>query len=198
MGSCSTPGQEETAVALARKLGQFQAKHGERRQFLALMQDLTAKRTSSPAMLEFLSELFNAANREGDYCQTLLKLFDVYCGTGDFAKAAECLDRAAEVDPYDSGHNKRLDMLKGKIDDNKFKAIASRFTSTKPSAAETAIEHEATLGASTLQDLMLQAEILFSTACATRQSNVYREFRNFSRVKNSATKICSGFTSPPG
>jgi diguanylate cyclase (GGDEF)-like protein len=160
MGQLLDAGQEETAVALARKLGQFQAKHGERRQFLALMQDLTAKRTSSPAMLEFLSELFNAANREGDYCQTLLKLFDVYCGTGDFAKAAECLDRAAEVDPYDSGHNKRLDMLKGKIDDNKFKAIASRFTSTKPSAAETAIEHEATLGASTLQDLMLQAEIL--------------------------------------
>jgi diguanylate cyclase (GGDEF)-like protein len=152
--------QEETAVGLARKLGQFQAKRGERRQFLAAMQDITAKRTSSPAILEFLSELFNAANREGDYCQTLLKLFDVYCGTGDFAKAAECLDRAAEVDPYDSGHNKRLDALKGKIDDGKFKAIASRFTSTKPSAAETAIEHEATLGASTLQDLMLQAEIL--------------------------------------
>src|SRR5579863_9163441 len=111
-------------------------------------------------MLEFLSELFNAANREGDYCQTLLKLFDLYCSTGEFAKAAECLDRAAEVDPYESGHSKRLEMLKGKIDDGKFKAIASRFTSTGPSAAEAAIEHEATLGASTLQDLMLQAEIL--------------------------------------
>src|SRR5205807_5765755 len=41
----------------------------------------------------------------------------------------------------------------------KLKAISSRFTSG-PSAAEKAIEHEATLGASTLQDLMLQAEIL--------------------------------------
>ncbi len=152
--------QDETAVSLARKLGQFQAKRGERRQFLAVMQELTAARRASSEMLEFLSELFNAANREGDYCQTLLKLFDVYCGTGDFAKAAECLDRAAEVDPYDSGHGKRLDLLKGKIDENKFKEIASRFTSTSPSAAQKAIEHEATLGASTLQDLMLQAEIL--------------------------------------
>ena len=152
--------QDETAVTLARKLGQFQAKRGERRQFVATMQDLTASRKSSSAMLEFLSELFNAANREGDYSQTLLKLFDLYCSTGDFAKAAECLDRAAEVDPYESGHAKRLEILKGKIDDGKFKAIASRFTSTTPTAAETAIEHEATLGASTLQDLMLQAEIL--------------------------------------
>jgi diguanylate cyclase (GGDEF)-like protein len=152
--------QDEAAVSLARKLGQFQAKRGERRQFLAVMQDITAARRASPEMLEFLSELFNASNREGDYCQTLLKLFDLYCSTGDFAKAAECLDRAAEVDPYESGHTKRLEMLKGKIDENKFEAIASRFTPVSQAAAEPAHEQEATLGASTLQDLMLQAEIL--------------------------------------
>jgi diguanylate cyclase (GGDEF)-like protein len=152
--------QDEPAVALARKLGQFHAKRGERRQFLGVMQEITAKRKAVPEMLEFMSELFNAANREGDYCQTLLKLFDVYAGTGNFAKAAECLDRAAEVDPYDSGHGKRLEALRGKIDANKFKEISARFTSTSPSAAQKQIEHEATLGASTLQDLMLQAEIL--------------------------------------
>jgi diguanylate cyclase (GGDEF)-like protein len=151
--------QDEAAVSLARKLGQFQAKRGERRQFLGTMQEIISARRASPEMLEFLSELFNAANREGDYCQTLLKLFDVYCGTGDFAKAAECLDRAGEVDPYESGHAKRLELLKGKIDDGKFKAIASRFSAGKPMATP-AHEQEATLGAATLQDLMLQAEIL--------------------------------------
>ena len=120
--------QDEAAVSLARKLGQFQAKRGERRQFVAIMQEITSARRVVPEMLEFFSELFNASNREGDYCQTLLKLFDVYCGTGDFAKAAECLDRAAEVDPYDSGMAKRMEMLKGKIDEGKFNEIASRFT----------------------------------------------------------------------
>jgi diguanylate cyclase (GGDEF)-like protein len=160
IGQLMDSDQDDTAVALARKLGQFQGKRGERRQFLAVMQDLLAKRRGSSGMLEFMSELFNGANREADYCQTLLKLFDVYCSTGNFAKAAECLDRAAEVDPYESGHGKRLEMLKGKIDENKFKEISSRFTSTSPSAAQKQIEHEATLGASTLQDLMLQAEIL--------------------------------------
>ncbi len=152
--------QDEAAVSLARKLGQFQAKRGERRQFLATMQETISARRASPEMLEFLSELFNAANREGDYCQTLLKLFDVYCGTGDFAKAAECLDRAGEVDPYDSGMAKRLETLKGKIDGGKFQEIASRFAPASKAAAEPAHEQEATLGAATLQDLMLQAEIL--------------------------------------
>jgi diguanylate cyclase (GGDEF)-like protein len=152
--------QDEAAVSLARKLGQSQAKRGERRQFLAVMQEITSARRASPEMLEFLSELFNASNREGDYCQTLLKLFDVYCGTGDFAKAAECLDRAGEVDPYESGHAKRLEILKGKIDEGKFKEIASRFTPVGKPAIAPAHEQEATLGAATLQDLMLQAEIL--------------------------------------
>jgi diguanylate cyclase (GGDEF)-like protein len=160
IGQLADAEQDEAAISLARKLGQFQGKRGERRQFLAVMQEITSARQASPEMLEFLSELYNASNREADYCQTLLKLFDVYCGTGDFAKAAECLDRAGEVDPYESGHTKRLEILRGKIDENKFKAIAARFTPVSKPAITPEHEQEATLGAATLQDLMLQAEIL--------------------------------------
>jgi diguanylate cyclase (GGDEF)-like protein len=152
--------QDEAAVALARKLEQFQRRRGERRQFIAIMEDITAAHRATPLALEFLSELYNASNRENDYCQTLLKLFDLYVGTGDLAKAAECLDRAAEVDPYEPGHLRRLDMLKGKIDDGKFRAIAARFSSVSKPAEEPAHVEGPTLGASTLQDLMLQAEIL--------------------------------------
>ena len=151
---------EEAAVALARKLEQFQRRRGERRQFIAIMEDITATRRASSQMLEFLSELYNASNRENDYCQTLLKLFDLYCSTGEYAKAAECLDRAAEVDPYESGHLKRLDMLKGKVGDARFRVIAARFSSASKAPETPAVEDSRTLGASTLQDLMLQAEIL--------------------------------------
>ena len=152
--------QDEAAVSLARKLGQFQAKRGERRQFVAVMQEIALTRRASTQMLEFLSELFNGSNREADYSQTLIKLFDLYCSTGDFIKAGECLDRAAEVDPYEPGHTKRLETLKGKIDEKKFNAIASRFTAVSQAVVEAEHQREATLGAGTLQDLMLQAEIL--------------------------------------
>ncbi|HET9409942.1 MAG TPA: tetratricopeptide repeat protein [Candidatus Sulfotelmatobacter sp.] len=155
---------DDAAVGLARKLEQFQRRRGERRQFVAIMQDITSQHRASPPMLEFLSELYNSSNRESDYCDTLLKLFDVYCSTGEFAKAAECLDRAAEVDPYESGHAKRLEKLRGKIDEGRYSAIASRFTSVGGAgggAPEEPSQSEAsTLGAATLQDLMLQAEIL--------------------------------------
>jgi len=160
--------QDEAAVALARKLEQFQRRRGERRQFVAVLQEITTAHRASSQMLELLSELFNASNRENDYSHTLLKLFDLYCSTGDFAKAAECLDRAAEVDPYESGHLKRLEMLKGKIDENRFKVIASRFTPISKAANEPAHAEEPTLGASTLQDLMLQAEILVQYGMRTK------------------------------
>jgi len=151
---------EDSAVALARKLEQFQRRRGERRQFIAIMEDIIAGHKACPQMLEFLSELYNSSNRENDYCQTLLKLFDLYCSTGDFAKAAECLDRAAEVDPYEPGHLKRLDQLKGKVDEARFKVISSRFSSASKPPEEPVHSEGPTLGASTLQDLMLQAEIL--------------------------------------
>jgi diguanylate cyclase (GGDEF)-like protein len=152
--------QDTDAVALARKLELFQRRRGERRSFVATMQDLVGRHRSSPEMLEFLSELFNSSNRENDYCQTLLKLFDLYVSTGNFQKAGECLDRAADVDPYERGHQKRLELLRGKIPDDRFKVIASRLSQLNKSVPEAVRVEEPTLGAAALQDLMLQAEIL--------------------------------------
>jgi diguanylate cyclase (GGDEF)-like protein len=123
------------------------------------MQEVVASHRASTELLEFLAELYNASNRESDYAQALLKLFDLYCAKHDYQRAGECLDRAAEVDPYEPGHQKRLEALRGKIDDQRFNVIASRFTPVKK--AEQAIKvEEPTLGAAALQDLMLQAEIL--------------------------------------
>jgi diguanylate cyclase (GGDEF)-like protein len=124
------------------------------------MQELLASHRPSAEMLEFLAELFNASNRETDYAQALLKLFDLYCTKHDYQKAGECLDRAAEVDPYEPGHQKRLETLRGKIDDQRFNVIASRFTTVKKEEQQQVKAPEPTLGAAALQDLMLQAEIL--------------------------------------
>ncbi len=150
------------AVELARKLEAFQRRRGERRSFITTMQELLATHRPSAEMLEFLAELFNATNRESDYAQALLKLFDLYCSKDDYQKAGECLDRAAEVDPYEPGHNKRLESLRGKIDDQRFDVISSRFSPQKQEAErQQAVKiQEPTLGAAALQDLMLQAEIL--------------------------------------
>ena len=149
---------DREALTLAEKLEHFQRRKGERRAFVAMMQDVIAGHRPSVEMLEFLAEQFNAANRESDYCATLLRLFDLYCQQGNYVKAGDALDRAAEIDAYEPGHQKRLEMLKGKIEDSRYNVIASRFKTTGES--QPARTEEKTLGAGTLQDLMLQAEIL--------------------------------------
>ena len=160
--------QDAEAVALGRKLEQYQRRKGDRRAFLTMIQDIAARHRASPELLEFMGEQFNASNRESDYCQTLLKLFDLYCSVGNYAKAADSLDRAAEVDAYEPGHQKRLEVLRGKIDDNRFKVIASRFSSMADTAAAPLPDQDKMLGAAALQDLMLQAEILVQYGMRTK------------------------------
>jgi diguanylate cyclase (GGDEF)-like protein len=151
---------DKEAVMLAEKLDHFQRRKGERRAFLAMMQDIAAGHRPSAEMLEFLADQFNTANRETDYSATLLRLFDVYCEQQNFAKASDALDRAVEIDPYEPGHAKRLEMLKGKIDQTRYDLISSRFTGTSAAQPPRNNPDEKMLGSGTLQDLMLQAEIL--------------------------------------
>lgn len=147
------------SVELAHKLESAQIKAGNQREFVARMKDIADQHHASVDFLEYMVEVFNGANREQDYCHTLLKLFELYYASGNFLKAADCLDRAAEVDPYEPGHERRLDMLRGKIDSAHFNAIAGRFSAVlkiedKP-GEEPAPEEESTV----LEDLILQGEI---------------------------------------
>jgi diguanylate cyclase (GGDEF)-like protein len=160
IGSMLDSEADGDAIALARKLEQHHRRRGERRAFVTLMQDIIASHRASAEMLELMVELFNASNRESDYCQTLLRLYDMYFKAANFEKAGECLDRAAEVDPYEPGHQKRLEQLRGKISDQRYKVIAARFTGVTKGPEPAAKSPEPTLGGATLQDLMLQAEIL--------------------------------------
>src|SRR5207245_5358037 len=99
-----------------------------------------------------------------------INLFNCYIITVKYKKASECMDRAAEIDPYERGHQKRLEMLRGKIDDNRFQVIASRFTQVNNSQAAPMRAEESTLGAGTLQDLVLQAEILVQYGMSSKAS----------------------------
>ncbi|HUR37429.1 MAG TPA: diguanylate cyclase [Terriglobales bacterium] len=156
--------QSDKALALAHKLENSMGKQGKRKEFINLMQEVTSQSRPSVEFLEYMVELYNSANREHDYCTALLSLFQLYFAANNYLKAADSLDRAVEVDPYGSEHKSRLEMLKGKIDQNRFTAIADRLRAVgvelgdgAPSgtAAAPKMEEEPTV----LEDFMLQAEI---------------------------------------
>ena len=147
------------ACRIADRIDSFHRKAGTRREFVHKMSEIAAQHPVNIPFLEYLVELFNSSNREHEYCATLLRLFDIYYGAENFSKAADSLDRAAEVDPYEPGHAKRLEMLQGKLPSARFNAIANRFAGVlkaeESKEAVTVSDSESTV----LEDLVLQAEI---------------------------------------
>ncbi|MGO9211590.1 MAG: diguanylate cyclase domain-containing protein [Terriglobales bacterium] len=147
------------ALALAQRLEASEHKLGRRREFAKTLKDVADQYLLDLEFLEYLVQVFNNASREHDYCETLLKLFDLYYAAGNFFKAGDALDRAAEVDPYEPGHQQRLERLRGKIDNHLFNAIANRFqtaSSVREQEPQSAQEDDQT---TVLEDLVLQAEI---------------------------------------
>jgi len=146
-------------LALAQRLEASEHKQGRRREFAKTLKDVADKYPLDLEFLEYLVQVFNNASREHDYCKTLLKLFDLYYAAGNYLKAGDALDRAAEVDPYEPGHQQRLERLRGKIDGKLFNAIANRFqtaSSVHEQEPQSAQEDDQT---TVLEDLVLQAEI---------------------------------------
>jgi diguanylate cyclase (GGDEF)-like protein len=157
----------DKAMAVAQKLEALMTKQNLRREFVTLMKETISKHPPGAAFLEYMVGIYNSANREQDYCETLTSLFSLYYAAGNFLKAADSLERAIEVDPYQPGNQKNLDTLRGKIDQQRFNAISNRLTTVgaqeeaspaKDSAGgggQEAFDKEPTV----LEDFMLQAEI---------------------------------------
>ncbi|HZI57323.1 MAG TPA: diguanylate cyclase, partial [Verrucomicrobiae bacterium] len=156
------------ALELARKLEHHETAAGRRREFITSMYEMSDRRQATLGFTEYLGKLFDTANREHEYSRTLLKLFQLYYAAGKYGQAGETLDRAAELDPYEPGHGKRLEMLRGRIDEHHYNRIANRFHRVdskpeaaaapavpEPAAAVPARESEPTV----LEDFILQAEI---------------------------------------
>jgi diguanylate cyclase (GGDEF)-like protein len=168
--------QAQAAVALARRLEQEERRAGRLREHATAMSDLAAKYPPDTDFLEYLVELFNAANKEAEYGHTLLQLFELYYAAGNFLQAGDCLDRAAEVDPYMAGHKKRLEMLRGKIDERRLRSIADRISGvvtteggagkkqTRAASLAELSDDESTV----LEDLILQAEIFLQYELQSR------------------------------
>src|SRR5436853_7941687 len=91
-----------------------------------MIDGLGAKFPHSQAILEFWAGIRNELNRESQYFEVLIKLFDVYLTSGNVRKAAESLERLVDIDAYDFRNQERMELLRGKVDEAQLKRIASR------------------------------------------------------------------------
>lgn len=217
VGAYLDTGDSERAIALARKIEDHETRAGRRREFLTAMFELSDRRQPTLEFAQYLESTFGNAGREQEYSKILLKMFQLYCANGRYREAAETLDRAAELDPYESGHAKRLEMLQGRIDQNLYNRVANRFQKEvkagKPAAvsarAASAPAHSEAAAATSssaepepqvLEDFILQAELYMQYGMKAKAlERIERIHKQFPREEQKNEKlrhlyISAGFT----
>jgi len=142
--------------------------------FTTQVQELGAKHPESMPILEFWAALYSELNRESQYFEVLIKLFDAHFNSGNFAKSGEVLERLVDIDSYDYRNQERFQRLHGRVDEGFLKRIASRMaktnmptpnlttppkTSVKQDMSEATPVTEEGKKLQALEDLIVQTEI---------------------------------------
>ena len=165
-------GQDQKATEILVTLKRRMFADKRQNDFITLMDGVGAKHTHSQAILEFWASIHSELNRESQYFEVLIKLFDVYLSSGNVKRAAESLERLVDIDAYDYRNQERLELLRGKVDDAQLKRIASRLMkSGTPTPGHASHAHNAQAPAApspsseegrqlqALEDLIVQTEI---------------------------------------
>src|SRR5258708_29786841 len=162
--------QKATDILLTLKRRMFADKR--QNDFATLMDGVGAKYPHSQVILEFWASIHNELNRESQYFEVLIRLFDVYLTSGNVKKAAESLEKLVDIDAYDFRNQERMELLRGKVDEVQLKRIASRLMkSGTPTPGHASHAHQAQAPAApspggeegrqlqALEDLIVQTEI---------------------------------------
>jgi diguanylate cyclase (GGDEF)-like protein len=166
-------GQDQKAAAILLTLKRRMFADKRQNDFATLMDGVGAKYPHSQTILEFWASIHNELNRESQYFEVLIKLFDVYLTSGNVAKAAESLERLVDIDAYDYRNQERLELLRGRVDEAHLKRIASRLMKSvqgAPPPSPSQATHQQTTSvplapseegrhAQALEDLIVQTEI---------------------------------------
>ena len=99
-------------------------------EFTTQLESLGGKHPESIPILEYWAGLYNELNRESQYFEVLIRLFDANFNSGFFPKACEALDRLVDIDSYDYRCQERLERLRGHADEAFLRRVAGRMART--------------------------------------------------------------------
>src|SRR5580658_10521818 len=119
-------GQDAKAVELLHMLKKRMFADKRQNDFATQMDSVGAKHPTSEPILEFWAALYNELNRESQYFEILIKLFDVYLNSGNIAKAGDAIERLVDIDAYDHRNQERIQRMRGRADDGFLKRIEAR------------------------------------------------------------------------
>jgi diguanylate cyclase (GGDEF)-like protein len=119
-------GQDAKAVEVLQMLKKRMFADKKQNDFATQMDSVGGKHPDSQPILEFWAALHNELNRETQYFEILIKLFDAYLTAGNLPKACDTIEKLLDIDPYDHRNQERIDKLRGKADDSFLKRVGGR------------------------------------------------------------------------
>ena len=167
-------GQDSKAVELLKLLKGRMYADRKQEDFIAQLDTIGGKHPNSPAILEFCGAFYNEANRETQYFETVIRLFDVYFKAGNVNKACDALEKLMDIDPYDHRNQERLEKLQGRADESLLKRFAARLSKSGTAGPPRSVQSKSSTADSVstsgsaggdgkqmqaLEDLIVQTEI---------------------------------------
>jgi len=167
-------GQDSKAVELLKLLKGRMYADRKQEDFIAQLDTIGGKHPNSPAILEFCGAFYNEANRETQYFETVIRLFDVYFKAGNVHKACDALEKLMDIDPYDHRNQERLEKLQGRADESLLKRFAARLSKSGTAGPPRSVQSKSSTADSVstsgsaggdgkqmqaLEDLIVQTEI---------------------------------------
>ena len=177
-------GQDSKSVEILLTLKRRMFADKKQNAFTVHVEELGAKHPESLPILEFWAALYNELNRESQYFEVLIKLFDANFNSGNFTKSSEVLERLVDIDSYDYRNQERLQRLHGRVDEAFLKRISGRMAkiatvNANPAAPPRAVATQQDISETTpvteegkklqaLEDLIVQTEIFLQYSLQTK------------------------------
>ncbi len=165
-------GQDSKTIELLLTLKRRMFADRRQNDYAARLDAVAGNHLRSQALIEFWASVYNELNRESQYFEILIKLFDVYMVNGNIPKASESLEKLVDIDAYDFRNQQRLELLRGKVDDAFLKRVGGRMakslagappppsnTTSGTGVAQGQPITEEARHAQALEDLIVQTEI---------------------------------------
>src|SRR6202042_3372104 len=165
-------GQEGKAVEVLNSLKRRMFADKKQNEFAVQMDGIGTKHPDSLSIVEFWAQLYNELNRESQYFEILIKLFDAHFAAGNIPKACDTIEKLIDIDSYDHRNQERIAQLQGKADESFFRRIGGRIAKSgglgsaatpaaRPAASDAgaAAPGDEARKTQALEDLIVQTEI---------------------------------------
>ncbi len=157
-------GQDSKAVEILQLIKKRMYADRKQNDFIAQLDSVSGKHPNSQAILEFCGAFYSEANRETQYFEILIKLFDMYLKARNVQKAADVLEKLLDIDPYDHRNQERLEKLHGRVDESILKRLSARLSKSGTAGPPDSVSTSTPVGGDArhmqaLEDLIVQTEI---------------------------------------